>query len=270
MESIMLETAIEAARAAGQILVERLPARREVRVKGVRDIVTDADLAAEEAVVQTIRARFPDHALLTEEGGESDGSAPYVWVVDPLDGTTNYSRRIPIFNVSIGLVHQGQPAAGVVYDPLRDHLFAVERGRGATLNGAPLRVSQVDRISGAIVSLDWSRSQENRREIVAQLGRIAPACGTVRGLGSAALGLCYVAAGWTDAYFNVGLKPWDMAAGLLLIQEAGGRVTDVEGGLWQPWEQRVLASNGHLHQALLDLMDGVSRTELEKGHDQHS
>jgi len=260
----MLEIAIQAARAAGHILVERLPARREVRVKGLRDIVTDADLAAEEAVVQTIRAHFPDHALLTEEGGESDGGAPYVWVVDPLDGTTNYSRRFPTFSVSIGLLYQGQLTAGVVYDPLRDHLFAVERGRGASLNGEPLWVSQVDRIGGAIVSLDWSRSQGNRREIVARLGRIAPACGTIRGMGSAALGLCYVAAGWTDAYFNVGMKPWDMAAGLLLIQEAGGRVTDIEGRPWQPWIESVLVSNGQLHQTLLDLMDGVSEADLSR------
>lgn len=260
----MLEIAIQAARAAGHILVERLPARREVRVKGLRDIVTDADLAAEEAVVQTIRAHFPDHALLTEEGGESDGGAPYVWVVDPLDGTTNYSRRFPTFSVSIGLLHQGQLTAGVVYDPLREHLFAVERGRGASLNGEPLRVSQVDLVGDAVVSLDWSRSQANRREIVARLGRIAPACGTVRGMGSAALGLCYVAAGWTDAYFNVGMKPWDMAAGLLLIQEAGGRVTDIEGRPWQPWIENVLVSNGQLHQTLLDLMAGVSEADLSQ------
>ncbi len=260
----MLEIAIQAARAAGHILVERLPARREVRVKGLRDIVTDADLAAEEEVVQTIRAHFPDHALLTEEGGESDGGAPYVWVVDPLDGTTNYSRRFPTFSVSIGLLHQGQLTAGVVYDPLRDHLFAVERGRGASLNGEPLWVSQVDLVGDAVVSLDWSRSQANRREIVARLGRIAPACGTVRGMGSAALGLCYVAAGWTDAYFNVGMKPWDMAAGLLLIEEAGGRVTDIEGRPWQPWIESVLVSNGQLHQTLLDLMDGVSEADLSQ------
>lgn len=260
----MLEIAIQAARAAGHILVERLPARREVRLKGLRDIVTDADLAAEEAVVQTIRAHFPDHALLTEEGGESDGGAPYVWVVDPLDGTTNYSRRFPTFSVSIGLLHQGQLTAGVVYDPLREHLFAVERGRGASLNGEPLRVSQVDLVGDAVVSLDWSRSQANRREIVARLGRIAPACGTVRGMGSAALGLCYVAAGWTDAYFNVGMKPWDMAAGLLLIQEAGGRVTDIEGRPWQPWIENVLVSNGQLHQTLLDLMAGVSEADLSQ------
>lgn len=257
----MIETAIQAARTAGRILVERLPAEREVRVKGLRDIVTDADLAAEAAIIQTIRARFPDHTVLTEEGGGSSGDAPYVWVVDPLDGTTNYSRRFPNFSVSIGLVHQGQLAAGVVYDPLREHLFAAQRGHGVTLNGAPLQVSRFDQVGQAVVGLDWAHSHENRHEIVARLGRVAPVCATLRGIGSAALGLCYVAAGWLDAYFHIGLKPWDMAAGLLLIEEAGGRVTDIQGRPWQPWGERVLVSNGHLHQALLDLMHGVSPGE---------
>ncbi len=252
----MLQTAIQAAQEAGRILVERLPDERQVRVKGLRDIVTDADLAAEQAIVQAIRARYPDHALLTEEGGESAGQAPYVWVVDPLDGTTNYSRRMPIFSVSIGLLHQGQLALGVVYDPLREHLFAAQRGRGATLNGELLRVSSMDQVGSAVVALDWAHSHADRRDILARLGRIAPACGTLRGLGSAALGLCYVAAGWIEAYFHVGIKPWDIAAGLLLIQEAGGRVTDLEGVPWQPWGQRLLVSNGRVHDALLELMAG--------------
>ncbi len=250
----MLQTAIQAAQEAGRILVQRLPDERQISVKGLRDIVTDSDLAAEKAIVQAIRARFPDHALLTEEGGESAGKAPYVWVVDPLDGTTNYSRRMPIFSVSIGLLHQGQLALGVVYDPLREHLFVAQRGHGATLNGQPLRVNSIDRLDFAVVALDWAHARDERREILAHLGRIAPACGTLRGLGSAALGLCYVAAGWVEAYFHVGIKPWDLAAGLLLIQEAGGRVTDLEGAPWQPWGPRVLVSNGRVHDALLELI----------------
>ena len=255
---MLLETAIQAARAAGDILVKRLPSQREVRVKGLRDIVTDADLAAEKAIIQTIHARFPDHALLAEEKGETSGGSPYLWVVDPLDGTTNYSRRFPTFSVSIGLVHQGHLTAGVVYDPLRDHLFAAERGRGATLNGAPLHVSRLNDVAQAVIGLDWAHSNKNRHEIVARLGRVAPSCGTLRGIGSAALGLCYVAAGWLDAYFHIGLKPWDMAAGLLLIEEAGGCVTDIQGHPWHLWDERVLVSNGCLHRALLELMEGVS------------
>jgi myo-inositol-1(or 4)-monophosphatase len=264
---MLLETAVQAARAAGHILVERLPIERQVRVKGFRDIVTDADLAAEEAVIHTIRACFPDHALLTEEGGESYGDAPYVWVVDPLDGTTNYSRRFPFFSVSVGLVHHGRLTVGVVYDPLSDHLFAAERGCGATLNDEPLRVSRFDQIGHAVVGLDWAHSQEGRHEVVARLGRVAPACRTLRGIGSAALGLCYVAAGWLDAYFHINLKPWDMAAGLLLIEEAGGRVTNIEGHPWRPWDDRVLVSNGHLHQAMLKVMHGVTSGAVERDVD---
>jgi myo-inositol-1(or 4)-monophosphatase len=255
---MIMQTAIQAAREAGRILVERLPAEREVHVKGQRDIVTDADLKAEKAVIETIRARFPNHALLTEEGGASKGDASYLWVVDPLDGTTNYSRLFPVFSVSVGLVYHGRLTAGVVYDPLRDHLFAAERGQGATLNGGPLRVSHRSQVGQAVIGLDWAHSQEDRREIVTRLGRVAPACRTLRGMGSAALGLCYVAAGWLDAYFHIGLKPWDMAAGLLLIEEAGGRVTDIDGRRWQPWVSRVLTSNGRLHRALLELMEGMS------------
>jgi myo-inositol-1(or 4)-monophosphatase len=257
---IILETAIQAARAAGQILVERWKGQREIHAKGLRDIVTDADLAAEEMIIQTIRARFPDHALLTEEAGESSRDVPYVWVVDPLDGTTNYSRRFPVFSVSISLVYQEQLTVGVVYDPLSDSLFAAQRGRGATLNGVPLRVSRVERMIDALVGLDWARAHDQRQEIMTRLDRIAPACCAVRSTGSAALGLCYVAAGWLDAYFHAALQPWDLAAGLLLIREAGGRVTDIQGHAWQPWVPSVLVSNGRLHQALLDLMDGAPQT----------
>jgi myo-inositol-1(or 4)-monophosphatase len=250
---------MRAAREAGRVLVERLNVEREVREKGFRDIVTDADLAAEKAVIQTIRARYPDHAIITEEAGGSAGDEPYVWVIDPLDGTTNYSRRFPAFSVSIGLVHQGQLTVGVVHNPLADRLFATQRGHGATLNGEPLRVSHFNRVDHAVIGLDWAHADNERAAIVAHLGRLAPACGTLRCVGSAALGLCYVAAGWLDAYFHIGLKPWDMAAGLLLIKEAGGRVTDIQGHPWQPWVQTVLVSNGHLHEALLRLMDSVDK-----------
>jgi myo-inositol-1(or 4)-monophosphatase len=261
----LLQTAERAAREAGQLLRARLSDERDVQKKGLRDIVTDADLAAERVVVQIIRARFPEHALLAEEGGRSENESPYVWVVDPLDGTTNYSRRFPVFSVSVGAVHQGRLTVGVVYDPLHDHLFAAQRGGGATLNGKPLQVSQFDRVSDAVVGLDWAHAQRDRYEVVARLDRLAPACRTLRGIGSAALALCYVAAGWLDAYFHVGLKPWDMAAGLLLIEEAGGRVTEIDGQGWRPWAPRVLVSNGHLHPQLLALMDGVSDEKRGRG-----
>jgi myo-inositol-1(or 4)-monophosphatase len=248
-------TAVKAAREAGRILEEILPKEREVELKGPRDIVTDADWAAERAIVEIIRARYPDHALLTEESGKS-GDSPYLWVVDPLDGTTNYSRRFPVFSVSIGVVHAGELVVGVVYDPVREQCFAAERGAGATLNGEPLRVSDVAAMPEAIIGLDWAHAEVDRREIVGQLEQVAPACRTLRCLGSAALGLCYVAAGWLEAYFHIGLEPHDLAAGVLLVREAGGRVTDLYGEAWKPWGKRIMASNGLTHEALLDLTKG--------------
>ena len=246
------ETAIHAARRAGRLLAQRLPDPRQVHVKGFRDIVTDADLDAEAAILETVQTAFPHHALLTEENGVSAGSAPYTWVVDPLDGTTNYSRRFPCFCVSIGLLHQGRPLIGVVYEPLRDHLFVAQRGEGAALNGAPLRVSPLDRLDHAVIGLDWAHAPDDRRRLLDSLQRLAPACGTLRAMGTAALGFCYVAAGWLDAYFHAGLKPWDMAAGVLLVQEAGGQVTNWAGRPWQPWEPRLLVSNRRLHPTLLE------------------
>jgi myo-inositol-1(or 4)-monophosphatase len=249
----LMATALEAAREAGRILNERLPKEREVETKGPRDIVTDADWAAERAIVEIIRARHPDHALLTEESGAS-GDSPYVWVVDPLDGTTNYSRRFPVFSVSIGVVHAGELVVGVVYDPVRDQCFAAERGAGATLNGEPMRVSSGAGMPEAVIGLDWAHAEADRREIVRQLEQVAPACRTLRCLGSAALGLCYVAAGWLEAYFHIRLEPHDLAAGVLLVREAGGRVTDLNGEAWKPWGQQILASNGLTHETLVNLM----------------
>jgi myo-inositol-1(or 4)-monophosphatase len=250
----LLQTAILAAREAGTILKERLSAEREIHVKGLRDIVTDVDPAAEKAIVHVLQNRFPDHAVLGEEGGKSAGDQDFLWVIDPLDGTTNYSRRFPGFSVSIGLLHKGQPWVGVVHDPLRDQTFAATRGLGATLNDEPLKVSPHERVGQAVIGLDWAHSDTNRRQIVAHLGRVAPACRTLRAIGSAALGLSYVACGWIDAYFHIELELWDMAAGLLLITEAGGRVTDLRGGPWAPGIQKIVVSNGHIHQELLTLL----------------
>ena len=250
----MLQTAIRAAREAGSILLDNLEKPRWIKVKGLRDIVTDADVKAQQAIIETILARFPDHAILSEESesGSRDQadakggfdklttSHPYTWVIDPLDGTTNYSRRFPCFCTSIALSHEGEGILGVVYDPLRDHLFQAERGKGAYLNGESLQVSQIESVADALVGLDWARAQEER-EIIAQLvARMALQVRTLRNLGAAALGLCYVAAGWLDAYFHFSLGPWDAAAGALMVQEAGGSVTDFTGHPWQIHSKRCL------------------------------
>jgi myo-inositol-1(or 4)-monophosphatase len=250
----MLKTAVEAARRAGQVIVDRYPAGHDVIIKGYRNIATEVDTAAETVILDLIRARFPDHAILSEEAGGQGIGDGYTWIVDPLDGTTNYARRFPVFSVSIGLLQGREPLIGVIHDPLRDQTFVAERGSGAELDGAPIRVSRVARLDHAVVSLDWGHSDEDRCRTLGALNRVAPRCGTVRALGSAALALAYVAAGWLEAYFNLMMKPWDAAAGILLAAEAGGRCTTLEGTPYRVDRPGCLASNGLIHDELLNVI----------------
>jgi myo-inositol-1(or 4)-monophosphatase len=247
----LLEVALEAAHCAGDVLLERMATRRAVTAKGYRDTVTDADIAAESAVIALLRARFPDHAILSEEAGEMDAPGSTTWVVDPLDGTTNYSHGHPTFCVSIAALQSGRPAVGVVHDPVRGHTFAACEGKGATLNGAPVRASRLLRLSEAMIALDWAHADADRERVLQRLVVLAPRCRSVRALGSAALALAYVGAGWVDAYFAVALKPWDTAAAGLIVAEAGGKLTELDGEPWRVGEPALLATNGHLHEELL-------------------
>jgi myo-inositol-1(or 4)-monophosphatase len=254
MNEHMLQTAIEAAHKAGRVITERYPARRSVTVKGYRDIVTEVDTAAESIVIDLIRQRFPGHAILSEEAGGKGIGAGYTWVIDPLDGTTNYARRVPFFCTSVGVLEDGKPLAGAIYDPLRGQTFAAERGKGATLNGKPVHASQTSPLSHTVLALDWGHSDTVRARALDLLLRIAPRCGTVRALGSAALALAYVATGWLDGYFNLALKPWDIAAGILIIAEAGGRCTTLHGEPACVDTPACLATNGLIHDELLAII----------------
>lgn len=256
----MLQTAILAAREAGSILLDNLKKPRQTKVKGLRDIVTDADVDAQQAIIEIIRAHFPHHAILSEESApglkdrtEAEGH-PYTWIVDPLDGTTNYSRHLPYFCTSIALSHRGEVVLGVVYDPVHDHLFQAERGQGAYLNGERLQVSRVESLADALIGLDWARAQAEREAIAHLIARTALQVRALRTLGAAALGLCYVAAGWLDAYFHFSLKAWDAAAGTLIVREAGGAATDFTGHPWQIRSERCLVSNGLLHDEMRSIL----------------
>jgi len=259
----MLASAVEAAQRAGQAIVERYPASHNLVFKGYRDIVTDADTAAEAIILDLIRARFPDHAIISEEAGGPQDEAGrkhpldegYTWIVDPLDGTTNYAHHVPVFSVSIGVLKDGEPLVGVVYDPLRKHTFVAQRGEGARLDGERINVSRGSRLDRAVVGLDWGHSDEVREQVLDRLQPVAMRCGTVRALGSAALALAYVAAGRLDAYFNLALKPWDTAAGALLVIEAGGRCTTLEGGPYRVGSPGCLATNGRVHAGLLAVIE---------------
>jgi myo-inositol-1(or 4)-monophosphatase len=257
MEHELTAVAIRAARSAGGLLAKALWEEREINLKGYRDTVTDADGAAEAIVLSLIRSHFPDHSILAEESGKELGSSPYTWVVDPLDGTTNYARGHPTFSVSVAVLKDAQPVVGVVYDPIRSHLFAAQRGGGVIFNGDSARASSIDELASGLVALDWAHADEDRQEALRRLTLLSPFCRTVRSLGSAALALAWVGMGWLDVYFGTGLYTWDVAAGGLIVSEGGGRLTGWGGEPWEVGQRRVLATNGPLHETVLQLWEGA-------------
>jgi myo-inositol-1(or 4)-monophosphatase len=257
--------AIELARAAGAVIRQEAGRPFDVQSKGLRDVLTAADLRAERTIVDMICARCPDHDILTEEAPAGERRSRYQWVIDPLDGTGNFVRRYPCFSTSVALTHDDQAIVGAVYDPTNDHLFAARLGGGATLNGRALRASLVGTMLDTMVGMDWARDPPTRQRALDAMGRLVPACGTVRVCGSAALGICYVGAGWWDAYWHLSLQPWDAAAGSLIVRQAGGQVTDFTGQPWRPQAGPLLASNGRLHGALLAYLSGQGMAPASAG-----
>ena len=258
-----LDTAIAAAVDAGNVLRKRWSKPRQVQAKGPRDIVTDADFAAQAAALGRVQGVYPDHVILSEEGRHDidvNGPTP-TWIIDPLDGTTNYARRQPVFGVSVALAWDGAVQVGAVTDPLRRETFYAARGGGAWLQrGATrpraLRVSEVPDLDAAVIGLDWAREPSRRAMSLAALNRLAPRCRTVRATGSAALGLAYVGAGLIDGYFHHMLQPWDLAAAVLLIEEAGGAVSTPSGGAWRLGEGQIAVSNGRIHDEFVAALGG--------------
>ena len=255
----LLQLAEQMARAAGQIQRERYETALDIRTKTASiDLVTEVDRACEAIIVETLRVERPDDAVLAEEGsGDDRPGATWRWVIDPLDGTMNYAHGYPRFCVSIGVQRDGEPALGVVYDPLLDELFSARRGEGAQLNGRPLRVSEEDDLGRALLATGFA--YDVHRSAEDNLNHFAKFVKTARGLrrdGSAALNLCYVAAGRFDGYWELKLHPWDVAAGNLIVEEAGGRVSDFSGAPCSGSGRENLASNGRLHDAMLRLLRG--------------
>ena len=255
----MLNFAIQAARDAGQILLERfgVPSLK-ISDKGDINIVTEADLAAERLIVERIKSYYPRHAILAEEAGEvgKTGSvqSEWKWIIDPLDGTVNYAHGYPCFCVSIALEHDGQVVVGVIYDPNRDELFAVERGEGATLNGRRIRVSETEDLNRAMICTGFPYDVRERGDFARHFRNFIMRAQSVRRDGSAALDLAYVACGRFDGFWEEGLNPWDVAAGVLMIEEAGGRVSRYDGSTFDIYAPPIVASNGLIHEAMMHVL----------------
>ena len=253
----LLNTAIQAARRAGDIAVRALSRldQLEIRAKARNDYVTQVDQAAEQAILESIRKRYPDHAFLAEESGRS-GSSECVWIIDPLDGTTNFLHGFPTFSVSIALRKKDILEVGVVYDPCRQELFTAMRGRGAQLDGKRVRVSERKELDGALIGTGFPYRSNTRwmKTYLQMLGSVMEHTAGVRRPGSAALDLCYVAAGRLDGFFEFGLEIWDTAAGTLMIQESGGLVTNLTGKESHLDSGDVLAGNPKVHEALRALL----------------
>ncbi|HEV7858048.1 MAG TPA: inositol monophosphatase family protein [Pyrinomonadaceae bacterium] len=251
----MLNFAIEMAHDAGRILVERMSRALQVSNKGEIDLVTEADLAAEALIIERIKSYYPRHAVLAEESGASaEGQSEWRWIIDPLDGTTNYAHGYPCFCVSIALERAGKVEIGVIYDPLREELFAARRGDGATLNGRPVRVSEVSLLNRAMLCTGFPYDVRERNDFARHFTSFIMQAQAVRRDGSAALDLAYVACGRFDGFWEEGLRPWDVAAGVLLVEEAGGRSSHYDGSPFDIYTPPIIASNGLIHEAMMSVL----------------
>ena len=258
-----LTVASDAARRAGNILRENIHGIREISYKGDINLVTEMDMRSERIVVETILASFPDHGIIAEEETSIRNESGYRWIIDPLDGTTNYAHGYPCFSVSIALEHEGDVIAGVVYDPMRDELFAARKGKGASLNGKLIRVTAVDTLIKSLLATgfpyDRKVSEKNNMDFFHDL---LMASQEVRRDGSAALDLCYVASGRFDGFWELKLKPWDVAAGSLIVAEAGGMITDFSGRRFSILDEEILATNGRIHQHMIDILQKAGEKRL--------
>jgi myo-inositol-1(or 4)-monophosphatase len=251
--------AVEAARRAGAYLREHRHGVHTVdRKTSAINLVTEIDRGAEALIVRLLRDRFPDHGVLAEEGGEIRGAGRHQWIVDPLDGTTNFVHGLPIYAVSIGLVEEGRQTLGIVYDPTLDECFVAERGDGATLNDRSLGVSATATVDESLLATGFPYNiRETADTNLAEYAAFARRCRVVRALGSAALCLAWVAAGRLDGYWELRLGAWDVAAGALLVEEAGGRVTGLDGSPLDLAAPSVVASNGAIHAEIVDTLKAL-------------
>ncbi len=256
---MFLETAIKAAKNAAPILLENYGKLKtdQVSLKGARDFVTETDKKSEKEILATIQSRFPDHSILAEESGKHELKSPYQWIIDPLDGTVNYIHEIPVFCISIGLEYNGERKAAVILDPLRNELFTAEKGKGAFLNGKKITVSRNPNFGDAILATGFPfRIHERLDPYLKMFKNIFTQVAGIRRCGSAAIDLAYTACGRFDGFWEMGLSPWDIAAGLLLIEEAGGIISGFDGKPATSATSDLVCGTTHTHKKLL--------TEIQK------
>jgi len=255
-----LGVAVEAARLGGDVLKQSFGNVKQIEYKGEANIVTEVDKRSEKLIVELLLSRFPKHSILGEEGTNLTGSSGLKWIIDPLDGTTNYAHDYPIFCVSVALEEHGEIIVGAIYQPIFDELFTAEKGKGAYLNGRQIRVSRVSRLRESLLSTGFPYDVlQDPTMAMRYFASFVDTAQAVRRDGSAALDLCYVAMGRFDAFWEVRLKPWDSAAGVLIVAEAGGKVTDFQGGAYSVYGEELMATNAAIHTEMLHIFQRVKQ-----------
>ena len=248
----------EAVRLAGDILLSKFNDEKKVKMKGPKDIVTDVDLEVEGIIFEHLKNNYPEMAMIGEESFKGKMPSGFVWIVDPIDGTRNYAAGIPIFSVVVALSYNGEVVAGANFDPKKNELFEAEKGKGALLNGRLINISEKTEIEKSIIGMDLSYNDNGGRFGFEIIQKLWPDIQTVRIIGSSALGISYVAGGRTDLYFNYNLKPWDIAAGILLVEESGGIATDRRGQKANLFSEGIIVSNKTLHRTFLEITHGMN------------
>lgn len=252
-----LEVAIQAVREAGNIIMARFPGEKRISYKeGRSNIVTDVDILAEEKITALLQREYPDFGIMTEESADIAGASSYTWIIDPIDGTRNYAYGIPHFCVALALARDEELILGIVYDPVREELFRAEKGQGAFLNDSPISVSAKTSLQESLIGFDMGYDAEIGQEILGVASALWPGVVSVRVMGSAALGLAYTACGRLDLYIHLYLYPWDLASGILLVGEAGGVVTELDGQRVSIHSKSVIATSKEIHQDFMKRVRG--------------
>jgi len=259
----MLQIAVDAALKAGKFLKQNLGKVRDIQQKSgqEKNLVTEIDKQSEKMIIEMLHKHFPKHDILAEESGTAHATtSPYKWIIDPLDGTTNFTHGFPVFCVSIGLEHHGELILGVIYDPNFDEMFAAEKGRGATLNGRKISVSKTTSLARSLLVTGFPYNiVENPNNAVEHFVNFLMKAQAVRRMGSAAIDLAYVASGRYDGFWEVMLNPWDMAAGVLMVEEAGGKVSTFSGGRFSIYQKEIVATNALVHDEMLGVIGAKSK-----------